>query len=704
MRPQTTLKSLASPPSNASSALAGLAHVLVAAHILWSGCGTQAPLDSSADGGATPTEDAARETRDGGERLQRDAADGELTDPSLIQPPPRTTPVLEAPDAATTADRATAMLAFSEAPELGDVRVVPNRSSVRLYLPGVEGARDYRVFAVEDGVSVTVMDNREHVAGATITCAGERQRNQCDNDAVLPITYNTEELDLPRCELGGLDRRPHVPTELKQTVEVNGIGPDTVLVVEAIDRLCPFPGLFGSVHQEVYITGGDLGGDTVEAVVSEVPYSLQRFTRTFPVRTEAEIRSQYGSMIFNGQAWNMPTLDPSSPSFPESPYIRLAQPAPGNDPVVLARAVVRASPSGNHELPPGFDESDYFDDFDDPTDQPKLLRETDYTQTFTNYPIKVYETNKWLLYDIANEFSDFFVDRGQLHMVHGDTAQGSMTTQAMYPKRAVQLPTEPGRFLHVTYEVQRNETPRRYENFSLCGSDVPGDTYQDGAPRAAPLPRPGFMNEEDTAGSHPLGWNCLLLVGRGAGYGVVPGGDIASHADSSLKVTVISTHPAPPTLEEYDHADFSPYAAAFGPTQEPPFPKRYVRQIDNAHQPSGVWLDDVMDPWQRARFDVFVRRDRVVIYVEGQQRICQDLPGAPLTMAEGALGFWHVLYHSSAEFLEMRAGAAGDNPHTGQHHIMHNTPFADMRSYDNVGFRENVNLPSNFDGSRCYPD
>jgi hypothetical protein len=92
----------------------------------------------------------------------------------------------------------------------------------------------------------------------------------------------------------------------------------------------------------------------------------------------------------------------------------------------------------------------------------------------------------------------------------------------------------------------------------------------------------------------------------------------------------------------------------------------------------------------------------VVIYVEGEQRICQNLDPADITMAEGALGFWHVLYHTSAEFQEIRNGDPTAVPQTGQHQIMHNTPFADQRSYDNVGFREDIALPADFDPKRCY--
>jgi hypothetical protein len=192
------------------------------------------------------------------------------------------------------------------------------------------------------------------------------------------------------------------------------------------------------------------------------------------------------------------------------------------------------------------------------------------------------------------------------------------------------------------------------------------------------------------------------LVGRGAGYGVVPGGDIASHSDTSLKVTVVRSHPAP-MPEQYDAMTLDQYTTAFGPSQEGPFPLLWERQIDASGNPAGVWLDDVMNIWERTRFDVFIRRDRVIMYVEGQQRLCQNLDATAMTMAEGALGFWHILYHTSAEFTEIRAGLETDNPQTDQHHVMHNTPFADMRTYDNVGIQENVGAPVTFDSARCYP-
>jgi hypothetical protein len=619
-----------------------------------------------------------------------------------ISAPPSLTPTIPVPDGGQAAPTATTDLPLSNAPDLGEVKYIPNRSNVRLYLPGVTGARDYRVFAVEDGVKISVgSDQTEHVDGATLHCAGLRQRNQCDDGEILPVKYNNDQLDSAVCEQGGQARRPNVPAQLMQTMDVDGVAPGTTLVVEAIDRQCPFPGMFGTQHVDVPLVCGDVGGKTVDVVVNDTPYTLQRLPDTFPVVTEAEIRAQYGSMILNGQGPNYPTFDTSSPNFPESPFIRISNPAPPDDPVVLARSVVTVSPTGDATLPDGFSAGDYYDDFDDPTDQPQLVRSTDPAGTFIGLPIKVYETSKWVLYDVANQFSEFFVDRGHLVMAHGDTAQDSMTTQAMYPKRPVQLPTEPDQYLHVTYQVQRNETPRRYENFTLCGSDKLGDTYDGETPKGSPIPRPGFMNELDTTRTNIYGWNCLMLVPRGAGYAVVPGGDIASHPDSSLKITVVATHPPPATATDYDMVKITPYATAFGPLQEGSTPI-WERQMDSSFQPSGVWLDDQLNSWQKTRFDLFIRRDRVVIYVEGEQRICQELTDKPLTMAEGALGFWHVLYHTSAEFMEIRNDTVSDNPKTDQHNVEHNWQFADERAYDNVGFKENVGLPANFDASRCF--
>ena len=68
---------------------------------------------------------------------------------------------------------------------------------------------------------------------------------------------------------------------------------------------------------------------------------------------------------------------------------------------------------------------------------------------------------------------------------------------------------------------------------------------------------------------------------------------------------------------------------------------------------------------------------------------------------EGAVGFWQVLYHSSAEFLEMREHQSWANPLTSMSHVINNIPFIDVRAWDNVGIREDVEAPADFAVDRC---
>ena len=101
----------------------------------------------------------------------------------------------------------------------------------------------------------------------------------------------------------------------------------------------------------------------------------------------------------------------------------------------------------------------------------------------------------------------------------------------------------------------------------------------------------------------------------------------------------------------------------------------------------------------RTRFDVWIKRDRVFMYVNGKQRLCNDVPQSALTMAEGALAFGQVLYHSAAERLEF---SRDYNDRTGQRYYLENAPYVDERDWDNVGYEAQVGAPSDFDPAPCY--
>src|SRR6185437_1597120 len=114
----------------------------------------------------------------------------------------------------------------------------------------------------------------------------------------------------------------------------------------------------------------------------------------------------------------------------------------------------------------------------------------------------------------------------------------------------------------------------------------------------------------------------------------------------------------------------------------------------------GKILDDQQLVAPRTRFDVYVSRGRVVMYVDGEQRICNDLGASgKLTMAEGALGFGQVFYHSAAERIEFNASYWDRRD---QRYYIENSPFIDVRDWDNVGYDEHVSLPSSFDPGPCF--
>ncbi len=110
-------------------------------------------------------------------------------------------------------------------------------------------------------------------------------------------------------------------------------------------------------------------------------------------------------------------------------------------------------------------------------------------------------------------------------------------------------------------------------------------------------------------------------------------------------------------------------------------------------------LDDQMLISPRTRFDAWVRRDRLVLFVNGQQRLCNSFGANRLAMPEAALALGQVLYHSAAERLEF---SRSFNDRTGQRFYLENAPYADEREWDNVGFEEEVGPPTGFDEAACY--
>ncbi|MBF5042604.1 hypothetical protein FGE12_09345 [Aggregicoccus sp. 17bor-14] len=540
-------------------------------------------------------------------------------------------PLPGAPEAvpATVADSPTAppgadgaALPWTSAPLMEGVQVLANYDSALLVLPLVDGARDYRAFALVNGVKVSVpVAGQEQVDGALVHCAGYRQHNA----------------------------KAQATLELLRQLDVTALSGPTRVVVEAVDAACPFPGVIGSEHGVVDVT------NNVE--VKDAAKGLHE------VYTADEIRTRYGSLIVNGHG---PGPRPGAQAAPVAPR-------------VLARTTLLITPRAAPTAP-----SDFFDGFTE-NDQPKLVGSVKGYDRAQNP--RRYMNAKWNFYTYGSELTQFFVDRGQLHTLIADVGQDVFASNIAYPKHPAKLYDEG--YLHVSYEVASDATSRRYWWISLCGAATEGATMEaDGALKGSIIQTPFFHQEDGQNPSIEL-WNCLQVFPRdGWPFTLAPSN---KRPESDIRVMVnLANKPTRSSVVNVSPDQYhEPNIAAPG----------WFRTQDAAGKLLAPILDDQMLIAPRARYDLYVRRGRVVLYVNGQQRLCNDFPSVKLTMAEAAVGFGQVLYHSAGERIEFFSDS---NDRTGQRYYLQNTPFMDERSWDNLGLQENVAAPPTFDPSVCY--
>jgi len=123
-------------------------------------------------------------------------------------------------------------------------------------------------------------------------------------------------------------------------------------------------------------------------------------------------------------------------------------------------------------------------------------------------------------------------------------------------------------------------------------------------------------------------------------------------------------------------------------------------KVDTNGNPVAPILDDQQLVAPRTKYDLYVRNNRLIMYVNGKAALCNDFttPTTTLKIADAAVGFHQVLYHSSGEFVERFEG-----PDRGAaYHYRYNSPFMDQRNWDNVGFEENVAAPGDFNAATCF--
>jgi len=511
--------------------------------------------------------------------------------------------------------------------------VIPNIDSAVINVDAVDGAKDYRAFVVSDGVEIlTDADDHETINGATIFCAGLRQR-----------------------------AAPKLPVpEVMRQIEVTDIHESTEFVVEAIDQLCPFPGLFGK---------------TDDGITLIVP---AEFVTPVPVVSEDSIIGKYGSMIVNGQG---PSAQPGQPAAPITPKV-LKRWKVKVDPLDAASAAKRKTKT-------------FFSDFANEKPLEWVPGGTNGDGTFHQpenygYSYAIYQNDNFLVYATNTEpikGNHAFFNRGQLHTILPDINQDVMGAVITIPKTLAHFGDDQ-QYVHVTFEGSTNSTPRRYWCLSMCGPEQAGQTFgADGLLSHHISFNSGFFNS-DGLNPSTAGWNCLIVFPHDGIMTPVPA-NAKSNPQSSVIVLI---HKADAPAHQT--------AVNVSPQQlSDAYPAAWYRQMKGSSVSETGVLDDLIQVAPRSHFDFYVSRQRLIMYVNGEQRLCNDFGPQRLTMAEAAVGFNDALYHSDAEHDELTASFAD---RSGQLYYLQDAPFADPHTWDNVGFEEKVSLPSSFTDANCY--
>jgi hypothetical protein len=377
----------------------------------------------------------------------------------------------------------------------------------------------------------------------------------------------------------------------------------------------------------------------------------------FAIFTEDEIRARFGSLIRNGHGHAAQLAAPAAPVVPE----------------VLARTAIRITAA---VAPP------WVDTFSD-DDQPVLIGTDDHPRSQQG---KIFQNQRWSFYSYGAGASQSFIERGKLHTVLADWEQAIFSTNIAYPRRTVALDDE--RYLHVRFDVSSNATQRRYWWLVLCGAAAAGATMDERGLLKGQIVQTPFFYQPDGRNPSVLGWNCLQVFPRdGWPFDLGPT-DTRPESDLRVMVNVAGAGDRDSVVnvspDQYENASIAPPS--------------WYRQQENGRLGAPI-ADDAMVIAPRTKVELFIRRDRVILSIDGEQRLCNDFPTAKLTMAEGALGFGQVLYHSTAERVEFSRDYW---MRTGQRYYLENTPYVDERTWDNMGFEERVAAPEGFDAGRCY--
>ena len=593
-------------------------------------------------------------------------------------------------------------LASVMTPSISDVAVLNRRDALIVYVPAVKGAADYRAY-IYDPSKVTFSGTQPR--GAVVACAGYRQRYERNVDSFLT-------------RVGAWVETKN--RELIQAIEVPGLVTDGnyQVIVEALASPCPFTGMMGHTS-------------------SAIP--LYQSTNSVPIRSFNDVRQLYGNEIINGQGSTLTDYRTVNAAH-TAPAETVGQAVPPTDakipadPVVIARSAIRVVRPAADEAAnaPVIDvgSNAVLDDFSTDAVMTSLVRSP---RLEGGGLTSEGQFGNWFFWSVGiqqaldaqghPEVGDnpkglqVWQRHGRLYTTFGDWSQDVVGAVYFSSTKTLPQQLDSTKYVHSVFRVNSGATGRRYWHWMMCGGATRDELVDPATriPRGRPVAQANFYLPASAA-TPPLGLNpsapmageartqyhnkeCLNLIQLGTGdYWGAPANAVAStwfdEPHSELRSFI---SPA-----GVDNGIINLKADGYGGWDGD---GGMAWRVNANKQPTMPMFEPFDQEAPLTHFNVFVRPDRVIFYINGRQAWCADLSDRPLTMKYGHIAYGNLLYHSGAEIMPAYLGPSQNLLALGgsTHYVM-NTPSGDTRAWDMVGHTEKIDIPSQFafDPATCF--
>jgi hypothetical protein len=628
--------------------------------------------------------------------------------------------------------------AFSQQPALPyipNVYALLRQDSLLIFVPPVAGAADYVAYAVDapgrtvsfadPGATVGGVNNKSQFVqprGALVACAGYRSHNFEEKVA-----------------------NGHHVRELMQQIELPGFvaSGNYTIIVEAISTPCPFVGMQGSVDATVSTSNmANSGGLHLPAMGAYISPATQL--------------AQYGNEIVNGQGATTSWSNRLTATTLGKPVAAGDSTFPSDPAIIAQSALSLRTPFFDETVnAPVFDlgANAMFDKFQSEipfnpgsvasisqngVSTPAFLFGPPVTTTSGATAQAAYQfwyinmnkaDSKNALTGAAtsgNASVQAFEHSGRLYDTIADLGQDVSGTLSFAPLTTGPMHLDPNNvhYVHSEFRVNSEATPRRYWTWTMCGGATPSALMDaNNNPLIHPIVyestllaggnNPTLFNTDPNGGSPSANAGALECLSMGPlGYPDNPGSNGFPRSSENLMAVI---NPAGYQFGAINLANSKQDSNI--PAGAPPG-FRYV--LDKNQKVIGTVTEPFDQVAPLTHYDLFIRPDRLVVFVNGRQAFCVDMSSRPLTMQYGLIAYGDLLYHSALEQADMspqagvgngasdsQEGSSNSTTFEGSslYQVVLNQPITSTRAWDAIGQADNIDIPpqfSTFDPASCF--